>query len=630
MDKRKKILIIGAIVMIGFMILNISLTRSLSSQATTATATYDEFLRELENKNIDRVQVESDVIYYTLKDEDRTQETDEYDIRSFFSHITGQRTEITYRTTRMSDIKLVDRLYESGAVFSQVNQQQNSLFSSIISLLISIGVPMLCYFFLFRYMMKKMSKNGNFMSFGKSNAKVYVKSTDGIRFCDVAGQDEAKDALLEIVNYLHNPMKYQQIGAKMPKGALLVGPPGTGKTLLAKAVAGEANVPFFSISGSEFVEMFVGMGAAKVRDLFKQAGEKAPCIVFIDEIDTIGKKRDTHGITGNDEREQTLNQLLTEMDGFDASKGVVILGACNRPETLDPALLRPGRFDRRIPVELPDYIGREEILKVHSRKVRIGSDVDLKAIARAASGASGADLANMINEAALRAVREGREFVIQEDLEESIETVLAGYKKKNRILSEKEKLVVSYHEVGHAMVAAMLEQSAPVTNITIIPRTSGVLGFTMQTDEEEHYLMGKQRLLHKISVLAGGRAAEELVFNEITTGASNDIEQATKLARAMISRYGMSDEFGMVALERVDNPYLGGDGALTCSEAIFEQIDRQVIALVKQQQEAARKILSENITKLHKLAKHLYEEETISGDTFMHLLQEKELMLPQE
>ena len=630
MDKRKKILIIGAIVMIGFMILNISLTRSLSSQATTATATYDEFLRELENKNIDRVQVESDVIYYTLKDEDRTQETDEYDIRSFFSHITGQRTEITYRTTRMSDIKLVDRLYESGAVFSQVNQQQNSLFSSIISLLISIGVPMLCYFFLFRYMMKKMSKNGNFMSFGKSNAKVYVKSTDGIRFCDVAGQDEAKDALLEIVNYLHNPMKYQQIGAKMPKGALLVGPPGTGKTLLAKAVAGEANVPFFSISGSEFVEMFVGMGAAKVRDLFKQAGEKAPCIVFIDEIDTIGKKRDTHGITGNDEREQTLNQLLTEMDGFDASKGVVILGACNRPETLDPALLRPGRFDRRIPVELPDYIGREEILKVHSRKVRIGSNVDLKAIARAASGASGADLANMINEAALRAVREGREFVMQEDLEESIETVLAGYKKKNRILSEKEKLVVAYHEVGHAMVAAMLEQSAPVTKITIIPRTSGVLGFTMQTDEEEHYLMGKQRLLHKISVLAGGRAAEELVFNEITTGASNDIEQATKLARAMISRYGMSDEFGMVALERVDNPYLGGDGALTCSEAIFEQIDRQVIALVKQQQETARKILSENITKLHKLAKHLYEEETISGDTFMHLLQEKELMLPQE
>lgn len=630
MDKRKKILIIGAIVMIGFMILNISLTRSLSSQATTATATYDEFLRELENKNIDRVQVESDVIYYTLKDEDRTQETDEYDIRSFFSHITGQGKEITYRTTRMSDIKLVDRLYESGAVFSQVNQQQSSLLSSIVSLLISIGVPMLCYFFLFRYMMKKMSKNGNFMSFGKSNAKVYVKSTDGIRFCDVAGQDEAKDALLEIVNYLHNPMKYQQIGAKMPKGALLVGPPGTGKTLLAKAVAGEANVPFFSISGSEFVEMFVGMGAAKVRDLFKQAGEKAPCIVFIDEIDTIGKKRDTHGITGNDEREQTLNQLLTEMDGFDASKGVVILGACNRPETLDPALLRPGRFDRRIPVELPDYIGREEILKVHSRKVRIGSNVDLKAIARAASGASGADLANMINEAALRAVREGREFVMQEDLEESIETVLAGYKKKNRILSEKEKLVVAYHEVGHAMVAAMLEQSAPVTKITIIPRTSGVLGFTMQTDEEEHYLMGKQRLLHKISVLAGGRAAEELVFNEITTGASNDIEQATKLARAMISRYGMSDEFGMVALERVDNPYLGGDGALTCSEAIFEQIDRQVIALVKQQQETARKILSENITKLHKLAKHLYEEETISGDTFMHLLQEKELMLPQE
>ena len=626
MDKRKRILIICAVVMVAMVIFNLFISRSMLSQGTTATVTYDEFLRELENKNIDRVQVESDVIYYTLKEEpETTDESNHITMDSFFSQMLGKESEVTYCTTRMSDLKLVDRLYESGAVFSQVNQEQGSLLSSLFSLFISIGVPLLCYMLLFKYLMKKMGKNNNFMSFGKSNAKIYVKSTDGIRFCDVAGEDEAKEALLEIVNYLHNPTKYQKIGAKMPKGALLVGPPGTGKTLLAKAVAGEANVPFFSISGSEFVEMFVGMGAAKVRDLFKQASQKAPCIIFIDEIDTIGKKRDAHGLTGNDEREQTLNQLLTEMDGFDASKGVVILGACNRPDTLDPALLRPGRFDRRIPVELPDYIGREEILKVHARNVRIGTDVDLKTIARAASGASGADLANMINEAALRAVREGREFVIQEDLEESIETVLAGYKKKNRILSEKEKLVVSYHEIGHALVAALQEKCSPVTKITIIPRTSGVLGFTMQTEEQEHYLMGRQELLEKISVITGGRAAEELIFNEITTGAANDIEQATKLARAMISRYGMSEKFGMVAMERLENQYLGGDNSLTCSEAISEEIDRQVIELVKQQQEVAKDILKKNIDKLHKLAKYLYEEENITGDTFSALLSAKEL-----
>ena len=458
------------------------------------------------------------------------------------------------------------------------------------------------------------------MQFGKSNAKVYVESSTGIKFEDVAGEDEAKEILKEIVDFLHNPQKYQEIGASMPKGALLVGPPGTGKTLLAKAVAGEAEVPFFSISGSEFVEMFVGMGAAKVRDLFRQANEKAPCIVFIDEIDTIGKKRDNGGMGGNDEREQTLNQLLTEMDGFDGSKGVVILAATNRPDSLDPALLRPGRFDRRVPVELPDLAGREAILKVHAKKVKLGDNIDFNAIARAASGASGAELANMVNEAALRAVRDGRKFVTQADLEESIEVVIAGYQKKNKVLSDKEKLIVSYHEIGHALVAALQTNSAPVTKITIIPRTSGALGYTMQVDEGERNLMSKEEIENKIATFTGGRVAEELIFHSVTTGASNDIEQATKLARAMITRYGMSEEFGMVALETVSNQYLGGDTSLACSQDTAKEIDQKVIETVKTQYEKATKLLTENMAKLHELAKYLYEKETITGEEFMQIL----------
>ena len=458
------------------------------------------------------------------------------------------------------------------------------------------------------------------MSFGKSNAKIYVSSTTGIKFKDVAGEDEAKEILQEIVDFLHNPGKYTEIGASMPKGALLVGPPGTGKTLLAKAVAGEANVPFFSISGSEFVEMFVGMGAAKVRDLFKQAQEKAPCIVFIDEIDTIGKKRDNGGLTGNDEREQTLNQLLTEMDGFDGSKGVVILAATNRPDSLDPALLRPGRFDRRVPVELPDLKGREDILKVHAAKVRLSDDIDFNAIARAASGASGAELANMVNEAALRAVRDHRKFVTQSDLMESVEIVIAGYQKKNKVMSEKEKLIVSYHEVGHAMVAALQSHSAPVTKITIIPRTSGALGYTLQVDEGEHNLMTKEEIENKIATFTGGRAAEQLIFNSITTGASNDIEQATRMARAMITRFGMNDEFGMVALETVSNQYLGGDTSLACSSDTAALIDKKVIELINRQYNKAYTLLNDNKMKLHELAKFLYEKETITGDEFMEIL----------
>ncbi len=468
------------------------------------------------------------------------------------------------------------------------------------------------------------------MGFGRSNAKVYEKSADGIRFKDVAGEDEAKDALREIVDYLHNPDKYREIGANLPKGALLVGPPGTGKTMLAKAVAGEANVPFFSMAGSEFVELFVGMGASKVRDLFKQAEEKAPCIVFIDEIDTVGKKRDSAGINGNDEREQTLNQLLTEMDGFDPSKGVVILGACNRPEVLDPALLRPGRFDRRIPVELPDLIGREEILRVHAKKVKIGSDVDFKAIARAAAGASGADLANMINEAALRAVRERRAYVTQEDLEESIETVIVGYKKKNNVLSEEEKKIVSYHETGHALVAALQTHSAPVTKITIIPRTSGALGYTMQVEEDNHNLMSKTELENKVATIVGGRAAEEIVFHSITTGAANDIEQATKITRAMVARYGMNEDIGMVAMEQIHNAYLGGDASLACSDALAEEIDRKVIELVHQQYEKAKKLLQENIVLLHKLAGYLYLHEVITGEEFMEMLENESKKLEGE
>ena len=531
--------------------------------------------------------------------------------------------DVVCKTVRMDDPDLVSRLYEAGTSMEAVEPQKQSIF---LSLVIGYVIPIVIFVFLGRWLSKKMMSSmgggpGGAMSFGKSNAKVYVKSSTGIKFTDVAGEDEAKELLTEIVDYLHNPQKYTEIGASMPKGALLVGPPGTGKTLLAKAVAGEAEVPFFSISGSEFVEMFVGMGAAKVRDLFKQANEKAPCIVFIDEIDTIGKKRDSGSFTGgNDEREQTLNQLLTEMDGFDGSKGVVILAATNRPDSLDPALLRPGRFDRRIPVELPDLKGREEILKVHARKIKIADSVRFDEIAKAAAGASGAELANVVNEAALRAVRDGRKFATQADFEESIEVVIAGYQKKNRVLSNKEKLIVSYHEVGHALVAAKQTDSAPVHKITIIPRTSGALGYTMQVDEQEHFLMSKEELENKIATFTGGRAAEELIFHSITTGASNDIEQATKIARGMISRYGMSDEFDMVAMESMNNQYLGGDSSLSCSFETQTLLDKKVVELVRRQHEKAYKILEDNIEKLHELAKYLYEHETITGEEFMKIL----------
>ena len=567
---------------------------------------YGTFLTMVENKEVSKVQLEGDTIYFIDNSEE------------------GQQ----YETTTFDDPDLVNRLEKSGCEFGRVAEEQMSPW---LSMLISIGIPVLIFWGLGQLLTRQLMKNmgggsgGNpFMQFGKSNAKVYVESTTGITFNDVAGEDEAKELLTEIVDFLHNPGKYQEIGAVCPKGALLVGPPGTGKTLLAKAVAGEAEVPFFSISGSEFVEMFVGMGASKVRDLFKQANEKAPCIVFIDEIDTIGKKRDSQGFSGNDEREQTLNQLLTEMDGFDASKGVVILGATNRPDTLDPALLRPGRFDRRIPVELPDLKGREEILKVHARKIKIGDDVDFNAIARAASGASGAELANMVNEAALRAVRENRKFVTQSDLEESIEVVIAGYQKKNKVLSTKERLIVAYHEIGHALVAALQTNSAPVTKITIIPRTSGALGYTMQVDEEERNLMSKEEIENKIATLTGGRCAEELVFDSITTGASNDIEQATKLARAMITRFGMSGKFGMVALETQVNPYLGGDSSLSCSPETAATIDGMVVDTVKQAYDKAMNLLKENKGKLHELAKYLYERETITGEEFMQILNKRE------
>ena len=565
---------------------------------------YSTFLEMLDNKEISSVQKNSDYIYFT----DTNEEDPSY-----------------YRTIIFAeDPDLAEKLHESGATFGRVLEKDNSFMYSLLSTAISVVIFIALGRWLSKKLMSSMSSGmggmGNSMQFGKSNAKIYVPSTTGIKFKDVAGEDEAKELLSEIVDFLHNPKKYQEIGASMPKGALLVGPPGTGKTLLAKAVAGEADVPFFSISGSEFVEMFVGMGAAKVRDLFKQANEKAPCIVFIDEIDTIGKKRDGSGFSGNDEREQTLNQLLTEMDGFDGSKGVVILAATNRPESLDPALLRPGRFDRRIPVELPDLKGREDILKVHAKKVRLSDDIDFNAIARAASGASGAELANMVNEAALRAVREGRRFVTQADLEESIEVVIAGYQKKNKVMSEKERLIVSYHEIGHAMVAALQTHSAPVTKITIIPRTSGALGYTLQVDDGEHNLMTKEEIENKIATFTGGRAAEQLIFNSITTGASNDIEQATKLARAMITRFGMNDEFGMVALETVANQYLGGDSSLACSPETAALIDKKVITLVNQQYQKAYKLLSENKMKLHELAKFLYEKETITGDEFMEIL----------
>ena len=566
---------------------------------------YSTFIKNVEKGNVTKATVDESYIYYEMKSDD----TD---------------GTVLCKTVKMDDSDLVNRLLDAGVTMDEVLPESPSI---LMTLLLSYVVPIVIFIFIGRWLSKKMMSSmgggpGGAMSFGKSNAKVYVKSSTGIKFSDVAGEDEAKDLLTEIVDYLHNPQKYTEIGASMPKGALLVGPPGTGKTLLAKAVAGEAEVPFFSISGSEFVEMFVGMGAAKVRDLFKQANEKAPCIVFIDEIDTIGKKRDGAGFTGgNDEREQTLNQLLTEMDG---SKGVVILAATNRPDSLDPALLRPGRFDRRIPVELPDLQGREDILKVHAKKIKIADTVRFDDIAKAAAGASGAELANIVNEAALRAVRDGRKFATQADFEESIEVVIAGYQKKNRVLSNKEKLIVSYHEIGHALVAAKQTESAPVHKITIIPRTSGALGYTMQVDDNEHYLMSKEELENKIATFTGGRAAEELIFHSVTTGASNDIEQATKIARAMISRYGMSDDFDMVAMESVSNQYLGGDSSLACSFETQTLLDKKVVELVKRQHEKALQILQDNISKLHELAKYLYEHETITGDEFMKILEAPE------
>ncbi len=561
---------------------------------------YDTFISMTENKEIGSVKIESSQITFTDKDEKQV-----------------------YQTGTLNDPELIDRLYASGAKFeSEIDSGTSPLLYILISYVLPIALMLLVFHFFNKKMAQRMGGGDGSMMFGmgKSNAKVYVKSTTGIKFKDVAGEEEAKELLAEIVDYLHKPERYKEIGASMPKGALLVGPPGTGKTLLAKAVAGEANVPFFSISGSEFVEMFVGMGAAKVRDLFKQANEKAPCIVFIDEIDTIGKKRDGGQYSGNDEREQTLNQLLTEMDGFDGSKGVVILAATNRPESLDPALLRPGRFDRRIPVELPDLQGRIDILKVHAQKIKLAGNVDFSAIARTAAGASGAELANIINEAALRAVRLGRSCATQEDLMESVEVVIAGYQKKNRVLSNKEKLTVSYHEVGHALVAALQSQSAPVQKITIIPRTSGALGYTMQVDEGEHYLMTKTEMENKIATLTGGRAAEKLIFHEITTGASNDIEQATKLARSMVSRFGMSSEFGMVAMETVQSQYLGGDASLTCSMETQTKIDKKVTEIIQTQYDKAMQLLQTNQPKLHEIAKYLYEHETITGEEFMQIL----------
>ena len=596
--------IIAGIIII---ILNMLVVPAVQERSVQKTD-YSTFIENVEKGNVTKATVEESYIYYEMKADD----TD---------------GTVLCKTVKMDDADLVNRLLDAGVTMDEVLPESPSI---LMTLLLSYIVPIVIFIFIGRWLSKKMMSSmgggpGGAMSFGKSNAKVYVKSSTGIKFSDVAGEDEAKELLTEIVDYLHNPQKYTEIGASMPKGALLVGPPGTGKTLLAKAVAGEAEVPFFSISGSEFVEMFVGMGAAKVRDLFKQANEKAPCIVFIDEIDTIGKKRDGAGFTGgNDEREQTLNQLLTEMDGFDGSKGVVILAATNRPDSLDPALLRPGRFDRRIPVELPDLQGREEILKVHAKKIKIADTVRFDDIAKAAAGASGAELANIVNEAALRAVRDGRKFATQADFEESIEVVIAGYQKKNRVLSNKEKLIVSYHEIGHALVAAKQTESAPVHKITIIPRTSGALGYTMQVDDNEHYLMSKEELENKIATFTGGRAAEELIFHSITTGASNDIEQATKIARAMISRYGMSDDFDMVAMENISNQYLGGDSSLACSFETQTLLDKKVVELVKRQHEKALQILQDNIGKLHELAKYLYEHETITGDEFMKILEAPE------
>ena len=599
--ENRPLYIFALIAVVVILFLNIFAIPAMQERSVEKTD-YSTFLSNVERGNVSKAEVQDDYIYYIVR---------------------KNGEDVVCKTVRMDDPDLVSRLYEAGTSMEAVEPQKQSI---LLSLVIGYVIPIVIFVFLGRWLSKKMMSSmgggpGGAMSFGKSNAKVYVKSSTGIKFTDVAGEDEAKELLTEIVDYLHNPQKYTEIGTSMPKGALLVGPPGTGKTLLAKAVAGEAEVPFFSISGSEFVEMFVGMGAAKVRDLFKQANEKAPCIVFIDEIDTIGKKRDSGSFTGgNDEREQTLNQLLTEMDGFDGSKGVVILAATNRPDSLDPALLRPGRFDRRIPVELPDLKGREEILKVHARKIKIADSVRFDEIAKAAAGASGAELANIVNEAALRAVRDGRKFATQADFEESIEVVIAGYQKKNRVLSNKEKLIVSYHEVGHALVAAKQTDSAPVHKITIIPRTSGALGYTMQVDEQEHFLMSKEELENKIATFTGGRAAEELIFHSVTTGASNDIEQATKIARGMISRYGMSNEFDMVAMESMNNQYLGGDSSLSCSFETQTLLDKKVVELVRRQHEKAYKILEDNIEKLHELAKYLYEHETITGEEFMKIL----------
>ena len=596
---KKPLIFYYLIVVLVIMLFNLMLMPQML-QRSIQEVDYGTFMSMTEEGNIGQVDIQTNQIVFTDK----------------------EGTKI-YKTGLMDDPNLTERLYASGATFSsQIIEEA----SPLLSILLGWVLPMAIFIALGQFMSKKlMDKAGggpNSMMFnmGKSNAKVYVKSSGGIKFSDVAGEDEAKENLKEIVDYLHNPDKYKEIGASMPKGILLVGPPGTGKTMLAKAVAGEANVPFFSMSGSEFVEMFVGMGASKVRDLFKQAKEKAPCIVFIDEIDAIGQKRNSGAMGGNDEREQTLNQLLTEMDGFEGNSGVIILAATNRPESLDPALTRPGRFDRRVPVELPDLKGREEILRVHAKKIRVSDEVDFGRIARMASGASGAELANIVNEAALRAVRDGRKYATQADLEESIEVVIAGYQKKNAILTDKEKLVVAYHEIGHALVAAKQTNSAPVQKITIVPRTSGALGYTMQVEEGNHYLMTKEELENKIATYTGGRAAEEVVFGSVSTGASNDIEQATKLARAMLTQYGMSEEFDMVALETVSNQYLGGDASLACSAETQTEIDRQVIALVKQQHEKARKILMENREKLVELSEYLYQKETITGEEFMRIL----------
>ncbi len=600
---KKPLAIYYAIVLLVLMLLNFVLVPWMRERQVKEVD-YGTFMSMTEDKDIGRVDVESNQIIFTDKDEKQI-----------------------YKTGLMNDPDLTQRLYDAGAEFSSEIVEQAS---PLMSFLLSFVLPIVLFVWLGNFMNKKLIEKAggaNSMMFGgvgKSNAKVYVQSTHGIRFADVAGEDEAKENLQEIVDYLHDPKKYEEIGASMPKGILLVGPPGTGKTMLAKAVAGESNVPFFSISGSEFVEMFVGMGASKVRDLFKQAKEKAPCIVFIDEIDAIGQKRNSGQLGGNDEREQTLNQLLTEMDGFEGNSGVIILAATNRPDSLDPALTRPGRFDRRVPVELPDLKGREEILKVHAKKVALAPGIDFNTVARMASGASGAELANIVNEAALRAVRAGRKSVTEADLEESIEVVIAGYQKKNSILTDKEKCIVAYHEIGHALVAALQNHSAPVQKITIIPRTSGALGYTMQVEEGNHYLMSKEELENKIATLTGGRAAEEVVFGSITTGASNDIEQATKLARAMLTRYGMSKEFDMVALETVNNQYLGGDTSLACSAQTQREIDQRVVDLVKTQHEKAVKILTDNRAKLDELAKYLYEKETITGDEFMAILEEKD------